>query len=170
MENAVEFLRNHARVLHRAAQQQAPAVVEGLRAVHELKGLEPEAMAKVVQRKHCLALVALRLGAKAWDELVAQLNANVGEDFGTLWHVNGYWNVWSASYDEARTIRADHGGYLLPYRRQFMIVESHYVEGLGVDATNPDWDRIARNWLEPTDVEARARLAIQVLRQKLGVN
>lgn len=170
MDNVVEFLRSHARVLHRAATDSDPTVLHGLEGVHELKGLEPELLAKRVRRKHCLALVALRLGSKSWDELRANLRARAGDDFGTLLHTSGYWNIWSASYAEALTIRADHGGYLLPYKRQFMIVETHYLEGLGLDATDADWERMQRNWIEPADPDARGRLAIQLLRRKLSLS
>lgn len=170
MENAVEFLRNHARVLHRAAQEQDQGVLRELHAIHELEGLEPEAVARSVQRKHCLAVVARRLGSASWDALRGSLNASVGDDFGTLLHVHGYWNIWSANYTEALTIRADHGGYLLPYKRQFMVVETHYLEGLGFDPSDADWERIERNWIEPADPEARGRLAIQLLRRKLAAS
>lgn len=167
MDNAIEYLRQHARVLQRKAAQQDPAAIAWLQTVHGLTQLSAVEIASAVQRKHCLTAIALKLGAKDWNELQASLCASVGEDFGTLLHVTGYWNIWSASYAEAITIRADHGGYLLPYKRQFMIVEDHYLDGLGIDARDEDWERIGRNWVQPSNAHARDRLAEKLLRQRL---
>ncbi len=167
MDNAIEYLRQHARVLQRKAEEKDATAIAWLSSVHELRSLDAEALSRAVQRKHCLIAIAQKLGAKDWNDLHTQLCAQAGDDFGTLLHVNGYWNIWSARYDEAITIRADHGGYLLPYKRQFMIVEDHYLDGLGLDARDADWERIGRDWVSPKDPAARDRLAEKLLRQRL---
>ena len=167
MQNAEDFLKAHARILQRDVQAQATNALQRVRVLREFKELEDAAIVEQVQRKHCLTTVALELGARDWNALVAELNANVNDDFGTMWHVLGHWNIWSAQYDEARQIRADHGGYLLPYKKQFMIVEDNYIETLGLNPGDPDWERIGRDWVATTDMTARDRLATQLLRARL---
>ena len=51
-----------------------------------------------------------------------------------------HWNIWSASYAEARSIREHHGGYLLAYRRHFFIVDRYFIETLGLLPEDPDWE------------------------------
>jgi hypothetical protein len=68
-------------------------------------------------------------------------------DFGTLLYPDGadaHWNIWSASYAEARSIRAHYGGYLLAYRRHFFIVDRYFIETLGLLPEDPDWELIGR--------------------------
>ena len=83
------------------------------------------------------------------------------QDFGTLLYpstCSGHYNIWSASYAEAREIRAAHGGYLLAYKRQFLIVEDGYIDSMGLDPADPDWERMGRDWVQPGDLAARERL------------
>ncbi|MBC7171580.1 MAG: hypothetical protein H5U40_04100, partial [Polyangiaceae bacterium] len=69
-----------------------------------------------------------------------------------------------ASYEEASTIRAEHGGYLLAYKRHFFIVDSYFIETLGLDPADPDWERIGRDWARPLAPEARTRLYERLIR------
>lgn len=91
------------------------------------------------------------------------------EDFGTLLYPPGasaHCNIWSASYEEARTIHAQRGGYLLAYRRHYFIADRYFIETLGLDPEDPDWERIGRDWVRPQQPEARERLYAQLLRQR----
>ena len=95
-----------------------------------------------------------------------------GDDFGTLLYPNGasaHWNIWSASYDEAKAIRADHGGYLLAYKRHFFIVDRHFIETIGLDPDDPDWEKMGRDWVRPKDPEARGRLYARLTRDRAAV-
>jgi hypothetical protein len=58
-------------------------------------------------------------------------------------------NIWSASYQEARTVRAQTGGYLSAYRRQYLVVDRHYIAALGMDPDDDAWRSMNRDWLEP---------------------
>jgi hypothetical protein len=113
-----------------------------------------------VQRKHCLTVTALQLGFRSWAHALEVLEGDT-EDYGTLLYpstCHGHYNIWSAHYDEARGIREDNGGYLLAYKRQFLIVDRHYIESMGLDPEDPDWECIGRDWVKPKDRKARARL------------
>ncbi|MCA8954304.1 MAG: hypothetical protein KDE27_32650, partial [Planctomycetes bacterium] len=68
---------------------------------------------------------------------------------------------------EASRIRAERGDYLLAYRRDFLVVEHHYVRTLGLDPEDPDWQRIGRDWAQPGDLAARERLFRQVALDRL---
>ena len=72
-------------------------------------------------------------------------------------------NIWSASYDEARTLRDETDDYLLPYRNQFIVVEDHYIRTLGLDPDDADWAPLKRDWLATGGQAARSRLNAKLL-------
>lgn len=156
-------LRARARVLHRKVAAGDTELLAWL------ERLQPGLDVSAIQRRHCLAAVARDLGFGGWSHLVGIVSAEASldtpsgaqSDFGTLLCPPGsaaYWNVWSAHYAEAREIRDAHGGYLLGYRNQFLIVDEHFVEYLGLDPDDPDWNSMARDWVRPQDRAARTRL------------
>ena len=77
-----------------------------------------------------------------------------------------FWNIWSASYEEARTIRQQHGGYLLAYRQHFFITDRHFIKTLGLNPDDPDWELIGRDWVKPTRSDARERLYGKLIRRR----
>jgi len=72
-------------------------------------------------------------------------------------------NHWFTDYGEARTFLKKDGGYLLPYREQFVITEANGIRELGLDPDDPDWERIGRDWVKPHDLDAWERLKIKRL-------
>jgi len=163
---AVTCLKHYARILHRRAQRGEPEALKRLRVLRELRDAEPAEIARTIQRRHCLTASAVNVGFRSWEHALSVFDCNgqgdgSAKDFGTLLYPDscfGHWNIWSADYEEARAIRETHGGYLLAYRRQFLIVDRHYIESLGLDPDDPDWGAIGRDWVKPHDREARARL------------
>ena len=157
---AITSLKHYARILHRRAQRSEPPALAKVRVLREFRELDAAQISCTIQRRQCLTVSALRLGFQSWDHARAVLNDDA-EDYGTLLYPQscaGHWNIWSAHYDEARAIRSEHGGYLLAYRRQFLIVDRDYIDSLGLDPDDPDWSAIARDWVRPPDRAARARL------------
>lgn len=153
MASVVDHLKAQARILHRQARAGDARALARIAAagVHETP----------VARADCLRAVARELGFQGWPHAASVLRGDRVQDFGTLLYANAgaaHWNIWSASYEEASVIRREHGGFLLPYKRQFFITDSFYIEDLGLDAQDPDWDRIERDWVQPKDVQARNRL------------
>jgi hypothetical protein len=147
--------------LQRAASEGEPSALRKLRTLRELKPLSDQALRERVRRRHCLALLARELGLTGWGHLTTLWNEPEASDFGSLLYpasCSGHWNIWSASYDEARAIRVEHGGYLLPYRHQFVIVDRYFIDDLGLDGEAPEWAQIARDWIRPSDVAARHKL------------
>jgi hypothetical protein len=159
--NIIDRTKQRARLLQRAVQQGDPNALDKLRTLRELKPLSDQALREQVKRRHCLALLARELGLNGWAHLTTLWNEPEASDFGSLLYpasCAGHWNIWSASYPEAQQIRAQHGGYLLPYRQQFVIVDRYFIDDLGLDAEAPEWARIGRDWAQPSDLMARHTL------------
>ncbi len=123
-----------------------------------------------VQRKHALAVIASESGFRDWLHLRSSVDDGPAEtDFDTtrLFPPRNavFLNHWFARYEQARQeLDANPGRYLFPYRRQYVLCEAGLLENLGVDAADPDWDRIGHDWVKPLDPEARARLAVRLRR------
>ena len=174
--DVISDLKAHARVLQRRAQAGDAAALRRLRILPELKKLQDPQLQEQLQRRHCLQAVAKQLGFTTWEQardvLTSQERAPEHEpyDYGTLLYPSncgGHYNIWSAHYTEAKDIRAAHGGYLLAYKRQYMIVEEGYIDSMGLDPHDPDWTRIGRDWIRPQDPEARQRLYRQLVHNAL---
>jgi hypothetical protein len=100
-----------------------------------------------VRLKHALAVLAREHGHASWLDLKAR--ASVGTespphrvDETTLMYDRGFdalLNRWFARYEDARASLDENGGYLLPYRTQFLICEEEAIRVLGLDPGDPDW-------------------------------
>lgn len=170
MRALVSELKARARILHRQARDGDPEAIRRVRTLPELRKLDPEQLSAELQRKHGLAVVARELGFDGWQHAIAMLTGQGGDDHGTVLYPRecwGHWNIWSASYEEARGIREEHGGYLLPYKHQFFIVEGNFIDTIGLDPEDEDWARIGRDWVRPADPEARTRLYVKLIQARL---
>lgn len=170
IHSAVTSVKHFARILHRRAQCGESSALQTLRVLREFRNASATQITDTIQRRHCLTASALRLGFQSWEHALAVLEGEEAEDFGTLLYpksCSGHWNIWSAHYDEARGIREQHGGYLLAYRRQFLIVERDYIDSLALDPDDPDWAAIGRDWVRPHDLTARARLYEKLVQNAL---
>ncbi|MCH9650128.1 MAG: hypothetical protein K0U98_17965 [Deltaproteobacteria bacterium] len=170
MSHLIQDLKSYARILHRQVQHGDRDARRRLRQLKELNAIDSDSLGETTQRRHCLAVVAQELGFSGWSQASAVLAGQETEDFGTLLYPKGAFahsNIWSASYGEAARIREETGGYLLVYRRQFFIVDQHFIETLGLDPKHPDWEGIGWDWARPRDSEARQRLYAEVVWGKL---
>ena len=140
--DAIRELKTRAEILHRRMQTQDPHAP--------------------IRRADCLKEIAAGLGFPSWT---AAKNAIRGEgpveDFGTLLYPRlgaSFLNLWYKTYEEAAAVRQAKQGYLLGYRRQYLVVDGYYLEALGLDPADPDWDAMGFDWVRPRDVAARTRL------------
>jgi hypothetical protein len=97
-----------------------------------------------IKRKDALAMIAHEKGFVSWAELKCQLPFIRG----------GYLNHWFNDYAAAKTYQQKHGGYLLPYQKQYFICDTDYINHLGFDATDPHWQLIDYDWAQPADKTA----------------
>ena len=119
-----------------------------------------------LKRKHALTVIAREAGFNDWPELKASMSPNVDVGFDTtrlFQRTATYLNLWYRTYAEAREVlTADPKRYLFPYRHQFVVCEGQLLEDQGIDIADPDWERIGRDWVQPLDRKALARLAVRL--------
>ncbi|MCU1335068.1 MAG: hypothetical protein JWO19_649 [Bryobacterales bacterium] len=76
--------------------------------------------------------------------------------------VPGVWTARSAGstepLDDSRGSEASSDGYLLAYKRQYVVVDRYFIESLGLDPLDPDWEDLGFDWVRPKHVAARSRL------------
>jgi hypothetical protein len=114
-----------------------------------------------VQRKDCLAMVAKELGFSSWPQAKAAISGEgTATEFGTLLYPKHatHFNLWYTRYEEAAAVRESRNGYLLGYKKQFLVVDRYFIESLGLDPDDRDWFEIGYDWIRPWDVAARTRL------------
>lgn len=124
MTPAVEELKVRARIARNAARSSG---------AHELPRLGD-----------CLHRAARDAGFLHWEHARRVLGggARPGDDMGSFWHAPGcstMLNRWFADEAQARQAHAASGGFLLPYRRQFMVVQGDFIRELGLDPQDPAW-------------------------------
>lgn len=172
MVDPVREIKIRAELLQRRMQQGDVRALRRLPAARELLQDEEalRALARTVRRKHCLHVVSVELGFRDYAHALRVLEGHASEnDLGDLLCTSasgGYLNCWFKEHSEARQHKAQQGGYLLAYRRQFLIVDAPYIADMGLDPDDHDWVRIDRDWARPRDVDARRRLYGKLLAHK----
>jgi hypothetical protein len=170
MIDPVDELKTRAAILHKRVAAGEAAVLPRLRALPEFGKADAatlEDRAPGMRLKHCLAVVAREHGFQSWDHALRVFRGDATErNCGTLLYdasVRGTLNVWFARYEEARAhldevrrARGEH--YLLSYQTQFFVVDRHFIEALGWDPADPDWQKLDFDWARPRDPAARRRL------------
>ncbi len=169
--DVLTFLKSRARRLHKHVEKGSALDVARMRALPGMASLTDQEVVGQVKRRLCLNVIAMELGFRTWAALAHVMEGDeVGGDFGTILcpqRMMAHQNIWLADYQEARAIHADHGGYLLGYRRQFFIADGDYLQDLGLDPEREEWARMERNWIEPSDLNARARLYARLFAERL---
>jgi hypothetical protein len=120
-----------------------------------------------LRHKHALAVIAAEAGHASWADLkhaLEQAPAPAFDPEALLARAGSHFlNRWFPSYAEARDSLRARGGYLFPYRRQFFICEAGLLRAVGVDPADPDWERIAGDWVQPADPAAHRRLEARLV-------
>jgi hypothetical protein len=152
MKDAIQEIRVRAEILQRRAQTQNPDTLKRFRVVPDFDSAQ-------IRRRDCLLVIAKEMGFLNWPHAKRVLSGEETEDFGGLLcprKCGGHFNLWYRTHVEADAIRRERGGYLLTFRRQFLIVERPYIETLGLDPDDPDWQALGFDWHEgPAVVRAR---------------
>ena len=162
MTDAIQELRVRAEILHKRIAANDAAAVARLGALPAFR------RAGEVRRRDCLAVIAAELGFPNWPEAKRILTAE-GDlaDFGDLLCPprigGGHVNRWFARYEQAASVREACRGYLLAYRRQFLVVDRYYIEDLGLNPEDADWDALGFDWVRPADPAARVRLYAKLI-------
>lgn len=159
MVDVINTLKSNARILHRLA----------ISGDHEARARVTRRLGQAIlpdgefalKRRHCLTVVARELGFNGWGHAAAVLEGNKSDDFGTLLsppRCSAHANIWCRSYDEAKSVHAVQGGYLLAYKNQYLVVDEDYIRTLGLDPDDENWVAMGKDWARPKDITARGRL------------
>ena len=70
----------------------------------------------------------------------------------------GFLNQWFANYLQAKSYQQINGGFLLPFKKQFFICDADYINNLGFNAEDNDWQLIGYDWANPANKAAWQRL------------
>ncbi|WNO10263.1 hypothetical protein [Teredinibacter sp. KSP-S5-2] len=113
-----------------------------------------------IQRKHALTVVAIEAGFGSWSKLKKQINKspiNYRDFFGAP-QFGGTLNHWFKTYSAAKEYLRAKGGYLLPFRDQYFVATPDFIQNIGLDQQDPDWQRIGYDWIHPECPKALNRL------------
>ncbi|MBN8227073.1 hypothetical protein JYK02_06060 [Corallococcus macrosporus] len=114
-----------------------------------------------VQHKHGLAVIAREAGHATWAELKQTV-----EDGPRTLDTRAFFrkvhavflNRWFSTYEEAARSRETQGGFLFPFGAQCFVCEADFLQALGIDPRDADWERMGRDWVRPRDAAAKERL------------
>lgn len=158
-----EYLKNTAEILLKNAKNGDPASVARFRALDQFRNVTPDdrSVLEELQHKNALHIIAAENNYPSWNELKTALdNAAENSPFAEPsdhFYPKGfttYWNIWFAKYSQAKKVLTDGGGYLLPYKNQYFIVEEHFIDSIGLPHTLPEWRSIGNDWIHPMNVRA----------------
>ena len=139
MTDAVRELKIRAEILHKKNRDAAPAT----------------------RRRDCLNQIARQWGFSSFLTAKAMLSgAEDAVEFGTLLYpkYGPTLNAWYADYEVAKSDRESKQGYLLAYKKDFLVVGRNFIESLALDPDDPDWPAMGYDWVKPASVAARTRL------------
>jgi hypothetical protein len=130
------------------ATQVSLAVKRFLRAPEFSRFTIDEFPLQSIQRRHALQVIAIERGFRSWPDLKCQL----------LFIRGGFLNQWFVQYEEGKAYQRSHGGFILPFKKQFFVCTTDYIIDLGFDVCDPDWVLIAHDWVVPQHKVAWQRL------------
>jgi hypothetical protein len=125
--------------------------------------------------KHYLQLVSTIIGFESWQHangiLSKRVDSNQNNDFGAFFHhrsCNALVNEWFSDYREAvKSCYPRDDCYLLPYKKQFVVVRKDYLFAIGlVDKDFVLIDGIKRDWVAGYGSEPWDRLASLIIRRR----
>ncbi len=160
----IRELKVRAEILHKRIQAHDARFLKRLRALPECRRSSDEQLleaAATIRRRDCLNVIATELGFPNWPQAKAALTgAGDVVEFGTLLYPvrGGHLNRWYARYEEAAPVREACNGYLLAYKRHYLVVDRYFIESLGLDPDDADWNELGFDWVRPASLAARTRL------------
>ena len=125
--------------------------------------------------RDCLHDVARHAGFVHWEHARRVLSgeASAGDDMGTFWWAPAcaaYLSEWHADLQVAKQGLREGGAdrFLMPYRRQFVLVPAGYVRDLGIDPALPGWAALDRDLVGGYGGPVWQALCMQRLRASMG--
>lgn len=105
------------------------------------------------RHKHALAVIAIEKGFANW----ASLRTNVIMEDCLFYNTSpSFLNVWFNNYADAKDYHLSNGGYLLQYRKDYIVVEKDYIHAIGLGDMEAEWNAIGYDWVKPINKKAWA--------------
>ena len=120
--------------------------------------------------RDCLNQAARDVGFAHWENGRRVLGGQAvpGDDVGTFWHAprcHSLLNAWFANYSKSRgALAATPGAVLLPYRRQFIVVNDAFIHELGLDPGDAAWAGAQRDLVRAYGTGSWLALGVQRLK------
>ncbi|MBP6673620.1 MAG: hypothetical protein KA247_10745 [Bacteroidetes bacterium] len=162
-----EYLKNEAEILLKLALNLDPEAIVRFHRLEQFSALTAVETTAVeeLQLKNALHVIAIENGYASWNELKTALDsaaetspfAVINDQFYPKGFTT-YWNIWFAKYSQAKKVLQDGGGFLLPFKNQYFIVEEHFVDSIGLPHTLPEWKSIGNDWVHPKHAKAWLKL------------
>ncbi|MEC9283269.1 MAG: hypothetical protein VX642_11180 [Bdellovibrionota bacterium] len=94
---------------------------------------------KKLKLKEALEMVAKENDHASWKEFKNSID--------TYWYdkASPFLTQWFTNHREAKSFQVDIDGFLLTYKGQYFVVDSNYIEFLGLDPENEVWRKINRD-------------------------
>jgi len=169
--DAIRELKTRAEILHRRIQANDHHAIGRLCVLPEFRRASYEhltAAIGTIRRRDCLTVIAAELGFASWPDAKTAISGDGPiADFGTILYSGhgcaAHLNRWYKTYEEAAADRTESGGYLLAYKRQYLVVDHYFIQSLGLDPADPDWEALGFDWVRPKSLAARSRLYGQLV-------
>ncbi len=166
MMEATQAFELRVQLFGKQALNGEPAALGRLRALPRFRSVSDAALRDAgaqLSTDDLRTVIAREFGFTGPQHAQRVLSGEDADDYGALlyggtFEAAGTVNHWFAQHDEAKTIHAQRGGYLLAYKRHFVIVTRDFIERLGLDPDDPDWTAMRCDWTCRGAVEPRRRL------------
>lgn len=122
---------------------------------------------EVPQLKHSQLFIARKYGFNHWDHarVVLTGDAKLGQDQGSFWYKNQcatLLNHWCVSHQEAIEVQQSQGGTILPYKKQFVVVDKPFLTMVGVDYDSEHWQTLQHDWCRGEQVHRDALALLRI--------
>lgn len=132
-----------------------------------------------VKLKHCLTLIAWQLGFSNWhfaqEVLSGKYNIKNSIDMGSFSYpdsATGFINEWFTDYQQAKKAQLNKANlkYLLPYKKQFILVGEDYIKLFKIEQTlAPLWRIIDYDMVASYNSSEWDQLACSVIKHRSKV-
>ncbi len=129
-----------------------------------------------IKLKHCLSLIAYQLGFDSWHQAQQVLSGEEDltnrPNMGTFFYNNRcsvHINEWFSSYEMAKLRLQEQptAKFILPYKRQFILVERHFLQALNLNDNAVDQlGSIEHNMVEGYNTQAWDVIACNIIKAR----
>lgn len=130
------------------------STIESLKIRAKLLQKSKKKLGKEIALKDAFTIIAKASGYSTWKELKDSYEL---ADKLNPPHWSAQWKIWFSTKEEALEHLRDEQ-YLLPYRTQYFICDTNYLNALGLEADNKDLLKVGRDFSVPKDQAAWKRL------------